>query len=268
MKIGHAQLPFRAIHDALVGVDVAWDALDWRDIPDHLLTMVRAHWLYRVETEYRSIQVMTRFMSEVLAAGDPLEVYAGIADAIVDEIRHTALCVGVVERLGVAPQTPDPVALIDPPGFTELVPAQRALGTALSMLAVSETLSVALIEDLRARATHPTIRQVLERTLADEDTHDAFGWAYVEASLARFSGSAHEYARLVVEATIEPHLEECEATLARLDPALHELALHPEPELAAWGIMGDARQALVKLATWKQRIRPRLARLGLAAPGG
>jgi len=264
MRIGHAQLPFRAIHDALVGVDVTWDALDPGAIPAAILPTVRAHWLYRVETEYRSIQVMTRFLSEVLAAGDPLEVYAGIADAIIDEIRHTALCVGVVERLGVVPHAPDPIALIDPPGFTELVPAQRALGTALSMLAVSETLSVALIEDLRARATHPTIRQVLDATLADEDAHDAFGWAYVEASLQRFSGSAHEYARLVVEATIEPHLAECDAILARLAPDRRELALYPEPELAAWGIMGDERQALVKLAAWEGRVRPRLRRLGLA----
>lgn len=263
MRIGHARAPFAAIHEALVALDVPWEALERRQIPEALLARVSAHWAYRVETEYRSIQVMTRFLSEVLAAGDPLEVYAGVSRAIADEIRHTALCVGVVERLGLAPMTPEPLELEDPAEFTRLPATQRALATAVSLLAVSETLSVALIDDLRARATHPTIRAVLERTLADEGDHDDFGWAYVEASLGRFGGTAHDYARRVARATWEPHVEESRAVLDGTAPARRGLEALPEPELAAWGIMSPERQALVKLAAFEGRVRPRLERLGI-----
>ncbi|MEZ4463037.1 MAG: hypothetical protein R3F43_00605 [bacterium] len=59
-----------------------------------------AVWSDRVQTEYRSVQIMTRFLTEVLGAGDPLDVYAGAVDAIADEVRHTALCAAVVTALG------------------------------------------------------------------------------------------------------------------------------------------------------------------------
>ncbi|MFO0745027.1 MAG: diiron oxygenase [Myxococcota bacterium] len=265
-RLGHALGPFRAIHDALVAADVPWEALTADAVPAGVRDVVRAHWAYRVETEYRSIQVMTRFLAEVLAAGDPLEVYAGAADAIADEVRHTALCLGVAERLGVVPLLPDPVELLDPPGFAALPAAQRALGTAVSMLVVSETISVALIEDLRRRATHPTVRAVLERTLRDEDAHDDFGWAYLEASLARFGDDGRGYARVVAETTLAPHLGEIEAMRAALPRELQHLERWPEPELAAFGVMGRERQALVKRAVIAERLAPRLAALGLG-PG-
>ena len=53
-----------------------------------------------MQTEFQSIQIMTRFMWEILGSGDPLDVYAGAADAIMDEIRHTAMCVEMAKALG------------------------------------------------------------------------------------------------------------------------------------------------------------------------
>jgi len=246
-----------------IGDTIPWGLLDPSTIALPLLIEMRTHWAYRVTTELRSVQVMTRFMGDVVAAGDPLEVYAGAADAIADELRHTALCVGVVERLGVVVELPEPLDERAPDEFLALPAAQRALATAVSMLAISETISFALIEDLRSRCTHPTLRAVLERTLADEDAHH-YGWAYVKASLARFDGSADDYAREVAAVTLEPHLAELRAFRAALPADQRVLSGWPEPERAHLGILGRERQALVKQHAIEQVLLPRLDALGIA----
>ena len=264
--IRHADEPFRSIHETLVGLEVDWAALDPSTIDEPRLALARTIWSHRVQTEFRSIQVMTRFLQEVLGAGDPLEVFAGAAEAAVDEIRHTALCIGVVEALGVAPVFPEPIAEPENPHFLALPMVQRALGTAVSMLAISETLSVALLEDLRARSTHPTIAAVLNATLEDEDAHGDFGWAYVRASLERCDEAGLEFAQMVAEVTLEPYVNQSREIIAAMAPSDRHLGAWDEPELAELGLMSNEREALVSLAAIDQKLAPRLRALGLA-PG-
>ena len=254
---------FRALHDALVGVDIDFAALGDAGFSKEDKDFAIAVWADRVQTEYRSIQVMTRFLGEVLGAGDPLDVYAGAVDAIADEVRHTALCAAVVTGLGGVPPLPDPVGEVENPGFLQLGMAERALGTAVSMLAVSETISTAFIEDLRTRPAHPVIRAVLDATVADEETHHAFGWAYVEASLARFDASGRDFARLVVETTLAPHEAHAQQALAAMAPAQRRLSAWPETHLAWLGIASPERQALVYEQVKADVLRPQLERLGL-----
>ncbi|MFT7581004.1 MAG: hypothetical protein ACI9MR_002678 [Myxococcota bacterium] len=265
--VGHVGAPFAALHEALVDVAVDWAALRDTPLSPELRQTALNAWGYRVQTEFRSVQVMTRFLTEVLGAGDPLEIYAGVVDAITDEVRHTALCVGVVEALGARAQLPDPVAETEEAGFLALGMPQRALGTAISMLAVSETISVALIEDLQRRCDHPTIRAVLDATLADEDTHQDFGWAYVRASLSRFDGAAHDYGRAVVETTLTPLLEPAKQRVAAMPAGKRSLEAWDEPELAALGLMSDSREALVTVDAYERLLHPRLRALDLLPPG-
>lgn len=264
MTFRHAGEPFRAMHDALVGVAIDWSRLDVASVPAALLERAQRTWAGRAQSEYRSIQVLTRFMSEVLAAGDPIEVQAGVALAIADEVRHTALTVHVVERLGATPLLPEPLAESEAPEFLALPPAQRALGTAVAMLAVNETVSVALIEDLRARATQPVIRAVLDATLADEDTHGDFGWAYVAASLGRFDAQGRAYAAACAAEALEPLLGTAREVVARLALEERSLTRWPEPELATWGLRSTEREALLVLAAIETRVMPRLRALGIA----
>ncbi len=251
------------MHDALVGVSLDWSLLDPGAIGEPLLTRAQTAWNGRVQSEYQSIQVVTRFLSEVLASGDPIEVHAGVAMAIEDEVRHTALCVRVVEQLGATPTLPMPLVHAEARAFMVLPAAQRALGTAVTMLAVNETVSVALIEDLRLRATHPVIRAVLDATLADEDEHGDFGWAYVAASLKRFDGEGHAYASACAESALEPLVAPAQATLAKIPPALRDIGHWPEPELAHLGLRSPEREALVILDAVATRVMPKLAALGL-----
>jgi len=263
--LGHAGGVFRALHDARLGIDIDFSALDASQIPPPLLERARETWGHRVHTELRSVAVMTRFLGDVLAAGDPLEVYTGAADAILDEVRHAALCVGVLEALGgratLPPEEPES------PDFLALGPAERALGMAVSMLAVSETLSVALIADLRDRATHPVIGAVLERTLADEDGHRDFGWSYVAASLERFDYEGLVFSQATVESTLTPHLREIAPIYARIPLGRRTLAAWPEPELAALGLLSREREALVIANTVDGPLTERLGKVGLAPPG-
>lgn len=265
-RLNHTGGSFRQIHDAMVGLDLDWSALRPAAWSPDWLDLARATWGERVQSEFRSIQVMTRFLAEVLGAGDPLEVYAGAADAIVDEIRHTALCVGVLEALGGAPTLPEPPEEAQTPEFLALPMAQRALATAISMLAINETISTAYIEDLRDRCRQPLIRAVLDATLADEAAHHAFGWDYVAASLARFDGEADDFARMVTEFTLAPHRDAARRTLEAMDPAQRTLAAWPEPAWAELGLASVQRQALVFRAVYRHRLRPRLTALGLIPP--
>lgn len=254
---------FERIHNELAGHTIDFASLDPAHWDAERLSHARVVWAERVASEFRSIQVMTRFTTEVLGAGDPLDVWSGAADAIMDEIRHTALCVGVLEALGGQPELPEPLVEAESAEFMALPMAERALATAVSMLAISETLSTGFIEDISRRCEQPAIAQVLRTTLADEDTHHAFGWGYVEASLSRFDASGLEFARMVTQTTLAPHLEQTEAALATIPLRRRHLGAWPEPELAELGLLSAQRQALVFQSTWQSVLAPRLTALGL-----
>ncbi len=255
---------FRQIHDELVGVQIDFSALRAEQFSPELAERARAEWSLRVQTEYRSIQVMNRFLNEVLGGGDPLDVFAGAADAITDEIRHTALCAQVVEALGGTTQLPTPVFEPENAEFLSLSMPERALATGISMLAINETISSAYIEDLRERCGHPVIRAVLEATIADEDLHHAFGWAYVEASLGRFEASeVLPFARMVTQVSLRPHLEQSRIILDTMTPDQRRLNAWTEPELALLGLASPQRQALIFERVYFETLKPRLKALGL-----
>ncbi len=261
--IQHAGAPFAAMHEKLVGLELDCSPLRDESLTPDLRLRALEVWSWRVKTEFRSAQTLTRFLSETLAAGDPMEVWAGAAEAVEDELRHTALCAAVVEGLGGTPELPDPPEELPSPEFQALPAAGRALATAVGMLGVSETLSVALIEDLHARCRHPVISRVLGATLENEGEHRDYGWAYVRASLRRFDEDGFELARLVARRALMDH----EAMIAQvLDPLPTEerrLSHHLEPELADLGLFSEIREALVLEHAIATRVRPRLLELRL-----
>lgn len=254
---------FRALHESTIGPRPDLSAFRPEAHPPALLEQARRVWQDRAQTEFRSIQIMNRFLSEVLAAGDPLDVYAGALELVRDEIRHTELCAAVCDALGVRPQLPDPLALDDPEAFLRSPMPERALATAITMLAISETLSVAFITDLAQRCADPSIRWVLEQTIADEAEHQDFGWSYVERSLSRFPPSSLRDWRHLAQTTLAPHRKRVDELLGSLEPARRTLEAWPEPELAALGLFSPQRQALVCQKALTETLQPRLAAVGL-----
>lgn len=262
-SLQHAGGIFAELHRELLGDPVDLSDLDPASHPKELVERARRVWQERVRTEFRSVQIMTRFVSEVVGAGDPLEVYAGAIDLVQDEVRHVGLCAQLCEALGAPALLPDPVELRDPPRFLEAPMAHRALTTAIRMLAINETISVAFVEDLRSRCTSPAVKRVLDATVEDEEGHQDFGWRYVEVSLARFPISTLDDWRHLVTTTLEPHRTAAERILAELAPAERELSRHAEPELAALGLFSPARQALVYQRCFETQLAPKLRSLSL-----
>ena len=260
----HEGGPFRQIHEDRIGEGVRLDDLGLERYPAELVAQARRVWQQRLATEHRSIQIMTRFLAEVVGAGDPLEVYATAVDLVEDEVHHTALCAALCEALGAPATLPDEVALRDPPEYLAAPMPQRALTTAIQMLAINETLSVAFIEDLHDRCANPAVKRVLWATIEDEETHREIGWLYVEKSLARFPTATLPQWRAIADQALAPHRDTAARILAEVPEPEQHLELHPEPELAALGLFSPLRQALAYRRCYEEELHPRLARLGLA----
>jgi hypothetical protein len=227
----------------------------------------RQVWSERLRTEFRSIQIMARFLEEVVGAGDPLDVYAGAIELVRDEVRHTEICFSVCRALGAEPRLPDPVALRDPAPFLEAPMAERALHTAIAMLAINESLSVAFLRDLQSRCEHPPMKRVLDATLDDEASHEAFGWTYVEKSLERFPRATRPAFAELVRRTLAPHRAAADPILSRLGPGERSLGAWADEERVRLGLFSPERQALV-YAEALASLEERLARLNLWPPGG
>lgn len=258
--------PFGEVHEELMGdagrIDFRrFDPEAW---PTHLIELARAVWADRVRTEFRSIQIMNRFLADVLEAGDPLDVYAGAVDFVADEVRHVALCARLVEAMGDRPSFPLELALERSAGLASAPAPARALNTAIGMLCINETISVAFISDLADRCTEPTVGAVLRATLADEAHHGEWGWTYAQKSLQRFDVPSRPGWRRLAADTLRPHQQKAEAILAALPPAKRHLAAWPDAENAALGLFCPERQALVFQRTLERDIQPRLRRLELA----
>ncbi len=262
-RLVHAKGIFDVIARERLGDPLDLSGLDLSRHPAERVELAQRVWQDRVRTEFRSVQIMTRFLTEVVGAGDPFEVYAAALDLVEDEIRHVGLCAQLCEALGADALLPDPVELRDPPRYLEQPMMQRALTTAIQMLAVSETISVAFIEDLEARCDDPAVHAVLAATCSDEEAHQDLGWTYVRTSLARFNASTLPSWRHLVETTLKPHRDKADAILASLPPAERALDAHPEPELAALGLFSPVRQALVFERVWRETLEPNLRGLDL-----
>jgi len=258
-----AGLPFAPIHRRRAGKLPDLSSLRPDEYPRERVELARRIWRERTMTEFRSIQIMARFLGELANAGDPLDVYAMALEMIEDEIRHTELCAAVAAALGAPALLPDPVALRDAPEFLAAPPAERALASAITMLGINETISAGYIADLHARCQQPAVRAVLSATIEDEDAHHVLGWQYIERSLARFPPSTLSDWRHLVKTTLAPHQQGAAAALAEVPADQQHLEAHPEPELVALGLFSSVRQALVFRKTLAEILQPRLAALKL-----
>lgn len=226
-----------------------------------LVEEARATWRERAETEWRSLQIMGRFLAEISAVGEPLEICGEVVEMIDDELRHARLCARLCEALGGdPPEAPDPA---ESPAFVAAPPEQRVAATAISMLAVNETLSVGYLRDLHGRCTQPQVRAVLDAIVADEAGHDAAGWAYAKRALARFPEDAMPEWQAFARAAVQPYRTWADAVLADIDPARRSLDAWSDTERAQLGLFSPQRQALVFEETWRTEVAPRLLALRL-----
>lgn len=262
-RIRQARDVFSLFHRELMGDPIDFSGFDPSRFAPEILEEAKAVWQHRVHTEFRSTQIMNRFMTEVLGSGDPIDVYAGVIDLIADEVKHTALCAQVCEALGFHPTFPDPVRLEDPEEFLAASMPERSLATAISMVAINETISVGFVADLQARCQEPGISDVLSATLDDEEGHQDFGWGYIQQSLMRFPDDSYEDWQHLVEITLTPHFEQVQQIIETIPEDKRHLDAWPDTERIPLGLFGPQRQALVFLQVYEQALLPRLKKLNL-----
>lgn len=255
---------FSVMHERLMGVDIDWTAFQVESVSAPLRQRALLTWQDRVNTEYRSAQLMNRLLTETLAAGDPFDVHAGIVELITDELRHVALCAGVVKVLGGEVQLPATLEVKQPESFDRMPAGRRALSIAISMLIVNETLSVGYIRDLAERCQTPVIADVLAATLEDESEHDAFGLQYVRQSLSRFPISTLSQWRAVASQSYAQQRTQCEQVVSQLAPEQRQLDAFPDQELVALGLFSPQRQALLCVRNIQSTLMPLLKDLNLA----
>jgi hypothetical protein len=100
--------------------------------------------------------------------------------AAADEVRHAERCDELVARFGGRVVAPAPIALpeIAPPGLT---PRERVLFEVVAMSCITESLSTALLGNLREAADDARVREILSEILKDEVQHARLGWAHLAA---------------------------------------------------------------------------------------
>ena len=250
---------FDEFYEEVVGVDIDFDRFDPSDFEPELVEEAR--------TEFRSVQITTRFMAEITGAGDPIDVYAAGVDLIEDEVRHTALCAEMCKALGFQPVFPEPIRPDEPNQFLEAEMGERATHTALTMVAINEAISYGFITDLAERCEEPTVSAVLDATIADEEGHQDLGWVYLEKSLRRFPDGTRSQWKELVRSTLEEHLEPVAEVIGGIPEEERHLEAWPDEERIPLGLHGEERHALVFRETYRDVVEPRLRDLELMPDG-
>lgn len=104
--------------------------------------------------------------------------------AVDDELRHHVRCSALARRFGTAPASAiEPVAA--PLRTDGRTPAEQVLVEAVAMGCVTETLSTALLLEMRAAASDDEVADTIDEILRDEVDHARLGWAHLAADVRR-----------------------------------------------------------------------------------
>lgn len=261
--LAHAGEPFASQHRAVVGQLPVLPDLDLSRYDPNLVHRARASWQERSRTEFRSMQVVLRFVSECVGSGDPLEVYSSALEWVVDEVRQIELCEALCAKLGIPATLPEPLPVNEPELFLKAPMPERALHTGISMLLVSETISNGFMQDLVERTREPAVKRVLEATLEDADNHDEFAVAYVREALKRFHPDTLPAWRGLVDRLLAPHREMMDKLLADVPVDRRKIENFPDVAEADLGVFSKERQALVFQRTVSEVLEPKLRSLDL-----
>jgi hypothetical protein len=188
-----------------------------------------------------------------ITAGLPTPLLHTAARIVRDELDHAALAHAALVALGGADTPVDLSAdrLHVPAGKGLLADLSRAV---LRDFCLGETLAVPYFAEMRRRATHPAVAPVLDRVLADEAAHRAFGWDALDALIALDPG---------VRPWTEARLPALRATFAAYEAPPDALPLTDAER--ACGLLDNAEYGALFARTWAEDIAPRFARRDIAA---
>ncbi len=185
------------LHRRRPGADaLPWGTLDLAAIAPAEAIEARRIWSAGVFTEYASAAAFSALTTALLECGAPVDLAAMSGDIVVDELFHVELCARLTMELGGGVPIAFDLAAIAPLTSAGARPLLRAAEIAVATSCVSEALSVPAMARSHALATHPLVRAVLARLLADEGPHARLGdwflaWAAPHLAPAERTQLAH-----------------------------------------------------------------------------
>ena len=210
-------------------------------------------WRLRERTEHEASALFRRLAADLRAASAPVELSDLATRSAEDELRHAGHCRKIIDSLspGLPPLFADRTIHLGPVSSSA---ADRALYASVALGCVTESLSTALLLELRPSAGVRVVREALDVILEDEVRHSRLGWAYLACEAARRDIS---FLTLAVPAMLRAALDaEGIVTGAALDEREREC-------LRAWGILPPSDVARITQGTIEDVIEPGLARFGI-----
>ena len=212
---------------------------------------VHAEWARRVAAEYRSAGVAAQVLSWGVAAGVPVSLLRVAGRIVNDELDHAELGHSCLVALG---GTEEPVDLS--PDLLRVATTDDLLAdlvrAVLRDFCLGETLAVPLFAEMRRRADQPAVVRALDRILADEAVHRAFGWELLDA-LIRIDPAVVGFATMQL-----PTLLDSFAGYADPPGAL------PLTEIErGCGLLDNADYGQIFARTWEEDLAPRFGRRGI-----
>jgi hypothetical protein len=143
-----------------------------------------ALWSFRAHAELEAAARFRRLAALLRDTGARRIVVDMARTAAGDELRHHVRCRALAQRFGGSVSSSiEPAAA--PLRTDGCAPAEQVLYEAVAMSCVTETLSTALLLEMRTAATDDEVRDTVDEILRDEVEHARLGWAHVAAEVSR-----------------------------------------------------------------------------------
>jgi hypothetical protein len=189
---------------------------------------VRAHagalWSFRAGAELDASARFAR-IADALARNDAHPDVVELArKAATDELRHYDRCAALAQRFGTTPP-PKRIRVAPPLCVAAGDERRQTLYEAIAMGCVTESLSVALLLEMRTAAQDEVVDETIGEILRDEIQHSRLGWAHLAAEHgaidldfvgAKLPGMLADTLHEEVFATPDPHEDESLAGLGGL----------------------------------------------------
>ena len=207
-------------------------------------------WRIRERTEHEAATLFDRLSSDLAEAHAPYPFVDLAMRCADDERRHAIHCRAVVDSIAPAlpALTPDPTVRLGSLGMSA---AQRALYASVALGCVTESLSTALLLEMRGTAKG-IARDALDVILRDEVRHSRLGWAYLAFVATR---SDVRWLASAVPLMLASALEGEIPATAR--------SVEDRAQLAELGILSPDTIARIADETIRTTILPGLARYGV-----
>jgi hypothetical protein len=141
-------------------------------------------WAHRAVAELDAAARFARLLELLRAAGARAVVVDMARAAVDDEHRHHTRCVALANRFGIRV---DDTARAPAPALAAglRTAVEQALYETVAMSCVTESLSTALLMEIRAAAADDEVAATVDEILRDEVDHARLGWAHLAAEAPR-----------------------------------------------------------------------------------